>query len=162
MKTGFSLVLPLALLLTGSPVSAQEVSPPPSLQAPAETPQEQPAPPAAAAPATDTVPPPPASSVAPPAATLPPPVAETPSSNAVPPLGDVLDQQGAVPTALPPGFNLPLEENLGSEQSKEEKEAELRQKAFDAAVNGMYALKPNEIRKMLKNVGSRTICTGCA
>ena len=150
MKAGFSLVLPLALLLTGSPVSAQEVSPPPSLQAPAETPQEQPAPPAAAAPATDTVPPPPASSVAPPAATLPPPVAETPSSNAVPPLGDVLDQQGAVPTALPPGFNLPLEENLGSEQSKEEKEAELRQKAFDAAVNGMYALKPNEIRKMLE------------
>jgi hypothetical protein len=54
----------------------------------------------------------------------------------VPTLGDVLDQQGAVPTELPPGFDLPVEEGLAAEQGKEEKEAELRKKAFDAAVNG--------------------------
>jgi intracellular multiplication protein IcmK len=65
-------------------------------------------------------------------------------------LSEVLDQQGAVPAPLSPGFNLPLGEGVEAEQSKEEKEAELRKKAFDAAVNGMYALKPDEIRKMLE------------
>lgn len=75
-----------------------------------------------------------------------------------PAFSDVIGQQNGQieqPAALPPGFDLPLEgqaQGAGTldEKSKEEKEAELRKKAFDSAINGLFALHPEEVRRLLE------------
>lgn len=118
------------------------------------------APPSAALPgATDAPTATPPTTALPSAATTTPPPAIA-SDTAVPSLSDVLGQsngQVEQPAALPPGFDLPVEQALPEiEKTKEEKELELRQKAFEAALSGIYPLKPDEIRKLLERKDENT------
>ncbi len=81
--------------------------------------------------------------------------ASTPVAPSVPELGDVLGAQGLGDGALPPGFELPVDQSLPDAEEVEaetakKKEAEIRQRAFDAALTGMFPLKPDEIRRVLE------------
>ena len=100
---------------------------------------------------------------APPTDSLAPPAAPAASAAAAPApsLSDILGQtangQVEQPAALPPGFDLPIEQALPvEEKTKEEKELEMRQRAFDAAINGLFPLKPDEIRKLLERKDENT------
>lgn len=81
------------------------------------------------------------------------------SAPALPALSTLLQQQGAVDeaaAAAPPGLDLPLTGAMpdgsvvSTEQTEEEKKAELRAKAFEAAKESLMPLRPNEIRDVLE------------
>ncbi len=81
--------------------------------------------------------------------------ASTPVAPSVPELGDVLGSQGLGDGELPPGFELPVDQSLPDAEEVEaetakKKEAEIRQRAFDAALTGMFPLRPDEIRRVLE------------
>ncbi len=145
----------VTLLTLSSFASAQESAPPPTLAPPVLTEGADdasaattPPPAAAVAPAPTTDP-----AATPSAALEPAPTVPAPSDAVPPPLSETLNEQGAAPAALPPGFDLPLDDagqSTITEKSPDEKKMELRQKAFDAAVNGLFTLTPDEIRKMLE------------
>jgi intracellular multiplication protein IcmK len=63
----------------------------------------------------------------------------------------------ATDVAPPPGFDLPVTGDLEAaqtvldqEKTKEEKEREMRDKAFKASTQGLMPMKPNEIRRVLE------------
>lgn len=133
-----------------SPSHAQEPPPAPGIDPPsipALPPSLSPLSPQASAP-----------SLPPPTVPLGSPVggnASTPVAPSVPELGDVLGAQGFGDGALPPGFELPVDQSLPDAEEVEaetakKKEAEIRQRAFDAALTGMFPLKPDEIRRVLE------------
>jgi intracellular multiplication protein IcmK len=81
------------------------------------------------------------------------------SAPALPALSTLLQQQGAVDeaaAAAPPGLDLPITGAMpdgsivSTEQTEEEKKAELRAKAFEAAKESLMPLRPNEIRDVLE------------
>jgi len=131
----------VAVIGLAAPAFSQDAAPPPSLT----TAEPAPSAPAQLLDAGTSVTPPPS------AAALQAPAA---SQQAAPSLSDILGQRdGQIeqPAALPPGFDLPLDQNLPVlEKTKEEKEIEMRQQAFDAAINGLFPLKPDEIRRLLE------------
>lgn len=155
VSAGFAQDVP-KLEIPAAPLAASDsTAAPATLEASSATPETPakpegtgvvPAP--SAAPASNQV-------VAPPTATLgqavPPPSAPDPSS--LPSLNEVLGQTGTTqetPAPLPPGMDLPIDESVTLEKTKEEKELELRKKAYDAAINGIFPMKPDEIRKLLE------------
>lgn len=77
------------------------------------------------------------------------------AAGSVPELGDVLGAQGIGDGALPPGFELPVDETLPDAQEVEaeaakKREAEIRATAFKAALTGMFPLQPDEVRQVLE------------
>ncbi len=142
------------------PTDAASVVPPPDAMV--ATPAPQTAPPSLSAepPATFTPPTAEPTNAQPPSTALPPTLGATQAAppTAIPSLTDVIGQSGTQveqPAALPPGFELPVDggpQGVGSlnEKSQEEKEAELRKKAYDSAINSLFALHPDEIRRLLE------------
>ncbi len=80
------------------------------------------------------------------------------SAPALPALSTLLQQQGGVDAAAaaPPGLDLPITGAMpdgsleSAEQTEEEKKAEMRAKAFEAAKESLMPLRPNEIRDVLE------------
>lgn len=137
----------LAVMALGPSVSAQEPAAEPSV--PMEATEEA-VPPTTPPPEAAVAPTPAPVMAAPPTTSL---SAPADMATPVPALSETLNDQGAIPAALPPGFDLPLDDSgqpAVTEKSADEKKMELRQKAFDAAVNGLFTLTPAEIRKMLE------------
>ncbi|MGE4313107.1 MAG: DotH/IcmK family type IV secretion protein [Pseudobdellovibrionaceae bacterium] len=85
---------------------------------------------------------------APAANTVAPPVPGTGGMQVIP---APQPQQGAVATTNEPGMMMPVDSSMvEGEKSSEEKQAELRDEAFDASVTGLLPMKPDEIRRFLK------------
>lgn len=145
-------IMAVALGMASSSYAQEAGAAPPSLEMPAQ-PQADEAGPAVTPPPTAAIAPPATPTLAPPGAAAPAP-ADPGLPPTIPGLDTILDEQGIaqdVGGALPPGMDLPLDQALpNAELSKEEKELQLRKKAFDAAVNGVFPLRPDEIRKMLE------------
>lgn len=87
----------------------------------------------------------------------PAPASNTPAASAVlEQLGAQSDElptaaQEVAPLEAPPGFDLPLDQDIGSNAKTDaQKEAETRQQAFGAATSGLMPMKTEEIRKLLE------------
>ena len=71
---------------------------------------------------------------------------------AAPPALEVPDSSGATDTSLPPAPGMAFEGDdvFSFEKTPEELEEETRREAFDAALNGLLPLRPEEIRTLLE------------
>jgi len=67
-------------------------------------------------------------------------------------LPDFLTNNSGGEAALPPApINTPQEGDLDFEKTRAELENDSREQAFDAALQGLLPLRPNEIRKLLEH-----------
>lgn len=81
-----------------------------------------------------------------------------PSEDALPSVGETrlsLDDAGLDMSAID-GIRTPIIESDVERKSPEELEEEIRQEAFDAAITGLFPMRPDEIRELLRQYDTTT------